>query len=141
MKLQALIAIFLLTAGQVFAQGNTCATAELLDISALANCPIILKDFSMAGFMASGAAPLPTCGTFGAGYTDAWFQVTIPSGINSVNVGLDTDNPGDWFDGFSSRPAVAAYRGSCGSLSEVDCQETTVLAGFFYIPLSGQLIS
>lgn len=57
--------------------------------------------------------PDPSCSSYGGG--DVWFSVTVPV---SGEITVETSNNGGLSD-----TAMALYSGSCGSLTEIDCDD------------------
>lgn len=65
---------------------------------------------------------------FNYGENDVWFSFTVPSGIATVDVSTD------FTGGTLVDSEIALYEGSCGALTEVDCDQdggTTVLSNGF----------
>ena len=63
---------------------------------------------------ASGEVPSPSCSNFGSG-EDTWFSIVVP---DSGTVTIETAGNGGLTD-----TAMAVYEGSCGTLTEVDCND------------------
>ncbi len=111
---------------------DVCATAQDLTIGV--NFADNVFNATTSGATASGETPDPTCGIFGGG-NDVWFSVTVPaSGNVTVEIQVDgaTDNLVD--------TVMSAYSGSCGSLTELVCNDDNPIGGTFFslISLTGQ---
>jgi len=96
---------------------NTCSSPEILSIMNGSDpCSVggSSATFNNFGASASGETPFPSCGNFGAGI-DVWFSVTVPaSGDVSIEM-TEAIGPQDW--------AMSIYKGMCGSLTEVECDD------------------
>ncbi len=78
---------------------------------------------------ASGEAPNPSCGNFGSGI-DAWYSITVPES-GEVSIEMSTaGGPTDW--------AMSVYSGSCGGLTQVECDDDDGPGLFPMIELTGQ---
>ena len=90
---------------------DTCPTAVPLAVNA--TCVNTVLD--NAAVTNSNPVPAPTCGLWGAGSRDNWFSMTVPAAGDltievSTNGGLT-----DW--------AMSLWSGSCGALTQVECDD------------------
>jgi len=76
----------------------------------------------------SGELPEPTCAFYEGG--DTWFYLTVPL---SGNVTVETSNAGGFTDG-----GLSLYSGTCGALTEIECNDDGGYGLFSLIELTGQ---
>lgn len=111
-----------------FAQsGNNCANAIPVTVN-VNSCEYTL--FTNAGLTNSGQTPL-VCAGFSGG--DLWLTAVFPpSGEMTFVSSLDPDNPIITLDF-----GLAVYEGSCGSLTQIDCDNDSGGADMPAITLTG----
>ncbi len=94
---------------------SSCTVPLALDVGVNYDSQNIIVNFE--GATASGISPEPSCGVFGSG-EDIWFIAVVPS---TGNITIETKEvPGSSF----GDSVVVAYSGSCGSLTELGCDDT-----------------
>ena len=66
------------------------------------------------------AAPVPTCGNWGAGKRDIWSRIVVPAGRTQLS--FHAFNP-SYIPFFTtgSQPCMQIYRGGCGALTSLAC--------------------
>ncbi len=100
-----------LISAQAWAQGDDCSSATAITVGT--SC--IFTTYDNSGFNDSGDTPQPTCGFYSAGDAeDVWFSVTVPL---SGELTFDSQ-AGGITDG-----AMTIYRGTCGSLTQIECDD------------------
>ena len=109
-SIYAILFIFLCS-GYAFAQpsNDACAAATALTITR--SCSSIVGDNTSA--TASGETPTPTCSSFGSG-EDVWYSFVAPTD-GDIEIETTAGTQTDW--------ALSLYSGSCGSLTEVECDD------------------
>ncbi len=80
---------------------------------------------------ASGEEPTPSCGVFGSG-EDIWFTAVVPSSGNIVIETKEASGPS------LTDTVVSVYSGSCGALTEIECNDDGGESNFSKIELTGQ---
>ncbi len=117
--LTLLTIVFLCVGTQGYSQGNTCATAVSVPVT-VNGC--VNQQVSNVGLTNSGV--IPVCPGFNGG--DLWLKVVLPpSGVVTMT--------GKFIPGVSNLSMdinMAAYTGSCGSLTQVGCDDDSG-AGFY----------
>ncbi|MEM9822264.1 MAG: hypothetical protein AAF985_14370, partial [Bacteroidota bacterium] len=112
----------------VIVPNDNCAIATPLNVDAAAMC-LTQTLGSNVDATASGETPAPSCGAFASG-EDLWYSLTVPANGN-VNVEMsDAGGPSDW--------AMSAYSGTCGALSEIECDDDGGPGLFPALNLTGQ---
>ncbi|MBF9219695.1 fibronectin type III domain-containing protein [Hymenobacter ruricola] len=108
------------------ASNDNCATAVVLPVGTVCQYTRV----TTAGATAGSGAPAPTCATSSTLY-DVWGQLTVPAnGIVQVTTGST---------GNVSNTAMAIYSGTCGSLTQLDCNDDYAGGGnFSQLRLTGQ---
>lgn len=105
---------------------DDCAGAIALNLDE-ATCNGTNTNGSNLGATDSGLDPA-TC--FENGQNDVWFSFTVPANVATVDVSTD------FLGGSLNDTEIAVYSGSCGSLTEVGCDQdsgtTTLENGFAY---------
>ena len=87
------------------------------------------RHFTNANATNSNPIPAPSCGLWGAGSTDDWFSIVVPAN-GALTIQVSTDgNLGDW--------AMSAWSGSCGALTEIECDDDDGPGLFPVLDLSG----
>ena len=91
---------------------NTCATATMLTSSATCNYTAGTVDGAT-----SDGLPQPSCDAYGGTYAGegVWYSFTPQYASNIIKVDGST----------SIDPVLVVYTGSCGSLTEFDCNDTS----------------
>ncbi|MEM9929207.1 MAG: hypothetical protein AAF840_05280, partial [Bacteroidota bacterium] len=126
--------LFLLLCGSpsLLSQGpinNDCGSPIPLSVDVNAFGCFSRVSGTNVGATASGETPIPSCSNFGDG-ADVWFSVTVPeNGIVSID-GSGATSPRDW--------AMSIYSGTCGNLTEIDCDDNSGFSTFPRISLEGQ---
>jgi len=101
-----------------------------IEISAGVICDARLYSNALATSQPATIAPDPSCGAYRGG--DVWFRTGMPS---SGNLRLETEN----LTGATSL-SMTLYTGTCGSLSEVFCNELDSKESFNNPSLAGQTL-
>lgn len=108
---------------------NLCAAASGLTVGTTfdSNNITVTNEFATA----SGETPTPSCGSFGSG-EDVWFTAVVPS---SGNIAIETKEvSGSILDD----TVMSVYSGSCGALTEIECNDDSGEGLFSKIELTGQ---
>ncbi|RSK51101.1 T9SS C-terminal target domain-containing protein [Hymenobacter rigui] len=84
-----------------------------------------------SGATTSAGAPAPTCGNYQGG--DVWFRVVVPaSGVITLETDSVTSSP-------VRDTGMSVYSGTCGSLTELDCDDDSSPNGLFsLVELTGR---
>ena len=94
---------------------DACATATPLPVIEGDACGALTMGTNSSA-TASGELPIPSCSNFGTG-EDVWYSVMVPAS-GAVNIEMsDAGGPTDW--------AMSLYSGTCGALTEIDCNDDT----------------
>ncbi len=108
---------------------DMCANATVLVPS-----PSAAKVWSTGttlGNTASGQTPTPTCSNFGAG-RDVWYTVEVPA-AGDIIIETQTSAGTPMTDN-----GMAVYSGTCGTLTEVGCDDDSGAGAFAMVTLTGQ---
>jgi hypothetical protein len=98
-----------------YAENNDCSSATALTVgNYFDEHDIIVDNFNTTP---SGETPIPSCGIFGSG-NDTWFSVVVP---DSGNLIIETK---EVIGSSYGDTVITAYSGSCGSLTEIECDDT-----------------
>ncbi|MEM9822461.1 MAG: T9SS type A sorting domain-containing protein, partial [Bacteroidota bacterium] len=109
---------------------NDCINAIELPVDISATCVSSIRGSNSLA-SPSGEMPSPTCGNFAAG-NDVWYRVAVPSS-GKVNLEMSSagfPNPISW--------AMAAYSGTCGNLSIIECSTFNGFSSLPVLDLEGQ---
>ena len=107
---------------------DLCADAIPLTVDPTETCVPTAVDNNAA--TDSGEAA-PSCASYSGG--DAWYSVTVPA---SGNVTVETNNDGS---GTVTDSGMSLYSGSCGALTEIECDDDDSADGLFsLVELTGQ---
>lgn len=91
-------------------QEVSCNTAEALNVGLAFSDNSITRQ-TLANTSGTGTNPTPTCGNYSGGHY--WYSVVVPS---NGEITIETN-------GTSGDTAMAIYTGSCGSLTEIACDD------------------
>jgi hypothetical protein len=106
---------------------NDCNNAKPLTVgNRFSNFPVT---DNYRGITASGETPIPSCGDFGSG-RDLWYSVVVPYSGNLI-----VETKGNTLG--LQETVITAYSGSCGGLTEIECDDTDVGGDSSKIVLSG----
>jgi len=108
---------------------DLCSNAIALTLGST-SCGAPVQSLNNTSSTNSGELPAPSCANF-QGY-DIWYSFTVPA---SGNILIETSADGT---GTITDTGISAYAGSCGSLSEVLCDNDNGLARFSRLDLQGQ---
>jgi len=87
---------------------------------------------TLFGATASNETPVPSCGSFPSG-EDVWYRVQVPnSGNLIIETSLTTDSS-------LNDTVLQVFDGSCGSLSEISCDDNSGDNNFSKIQLTGRI--
>ncbi|WP_143754216.1 T9SS type A sorting domain-containing protein [Chryseobacterium sp. 52] len=126
MKKKLLFCLSLLAATLVSAQNDNCSGATSLTVSTTFTSGAITS--TNTGAITDGS--LPSCN--GDAVENVWFSVVVPA---SGNLKIETrEVTGSSFDD----SVLTVYSGSCGSLTEIDCNDDGGDGYFSLLSLTGQ---
>ncbi len=89
---------------------DECTTATLLTVGT--SCTY--STYTLTGATNSTTTPLPTCASYSTACEDVWFKVVVPTCgrlIFDTQTGVVTDG------------GMAIYSGTCGSLTQIECDD------------------
>jgi hypothetical protein len=110
------------------ATNNSCLDAINLNVGIYDENKLTKTLF---GATASGETPAPSCGIFTSG-EDVWYTVQVPSSGNlTIETSLVTDST-------LNDTVLQVFDGSCGSLSEISCDNNSGDNSFSKILLTGR---
>ncbi len=104
---------------------DLCADAITLTVEANEACVPVSGDNTNATDSTDGA---PTCASYAGG--DTWFSITVPA---SGDVTVEVDDNGGFTDG-----GMSIYSGTCGALTQIECDDDDGPGLFPLIALTGQ---
>lgn len=108
MSNRLILILVLFSSISVFSQSDDPCGAPLLNV----NSSCTFATFTTSGSTETFGAPLPGCGSFLGG--DVWFTLVVPA---NGNVQIDSDDI-DFTDS-----GMAAYSGTCSSLTLIECDD------------------
>lgn len=120
---------FIFSSALLFAQpsNDLCTGAISLTLGASA-CFNPTQTLDNTNATDSGELPLPSCGGYNG--FDLWFIIQVPS---SGNVTVETSDDGS---NTIIDTAISAYSGSCGALTELDCNDQNGIDDFSTLNLT-----
>ena len=130
-----------LTLPEIFAQGDNCANALVLnDLSSFCSAN---GSYTTVGATTS-ANPTPGC--WGSASNDVWFQFTAMATDLSLTINGNTVNA----NGTLTNPNLALYSGTCATLTQLSCavvgltanavtlyNSALIVANTYYIRVNG----
>ncbi|HNQ68302.1 MAG TPA: PKD domain-containing protein [Bacteroidales bacterium] len=122
-----IILLIISFSNSVYSQSN-CANAVNIPLDVYGSCgDMFFTNVDFDGAVTSSDLPAPTCGSFGGTTNDMWYTFQVPTGVtelafhafNAVTpmMAIPPLIPGAPACG----PGMAIYRGTCGSLTLIDC--------------------
>jgi gliding motility-associated-like protein len=107
---------------------DECANAVNIPVLNYSTCgDMALETIDLGTGSHSTTTPLPTCANYGATTNDLWYSFTVPAGVTTMAFHMfNTSHVTPLLN--YSLPGMAIYRGTCGSLTLLDCFDND--AGF-----------
>lgn len=118
------ILVFLIVSTTRLSAQDECSNAVNIPVANYSTCgDMAMRTINFAGATHSATTPAPTCGSFGATTNDLWYTYTVPAGVTQMAFHMFNSSNTVPLPN-ASAPAMAIYRGTCATLTLIDCLES-----------------